>query len=199
MNVRAWYVIGMAVCAAAAGDPLVESCANRSLLGGRYADNDHSSVIPALIAGIALALFVSARLAFSCTRSAAVPRTNGRDAVAIVALQFIALYAMERAEAFGSGVQLDGGFAWLGGPPAASLALHLLVGLAVAAIGARFVHALADAVHAIVRVTIALAVVLTRARTATFRHRRAGLALIRPRLVAARALRGRAPPFPALL
>jgi hypothetical protein len=194
VSVRGWYVAGMAICAAAIGDPLVESCANRGLLGGHYADNDHASVVPALLAGIVIAVFVGTRLAFARNPSRFARSANVCDIATIGALQFPALFAMESAE----NGRLAGGIGWLGGPLAASLALHLLIGLAVAAIAARFVHVLASAVRAIARVAIALAVVIVRARASSFRTRRAALAVVRACLFAAPSLRGRAPPFPAM-
>lgn len=185
----------MAVCAAAVGDPLVETLANRGLLGGRYADNDHASVLPALLAGIAIALFVGARLAFLHRRTYVSLQSNLRDVTLIAALQFPALFIMESAE----DGRLADGLSWLGGPAPVSLALHLLVGLAAAAIAARVVNALARTIDAIAGAALTFGAVIERARASTFRSRRDGGSRARALLIAPLALRGRAPPFPALL
>jgi hypothetical protein len=140
---RVPFLVAVALVAAALGDAIVETLANGGLVGPGFADDNHSSVIPALVAGALLALEVVRR---RCTEM--LRRGNGRrqtdwvlefarryrigsplrDLASILGLQLVALFAMESAEQLAFGGKLLGGTAWLGGPMLFSLVVHALVG-----------------------------------------------------------------------
>jgi hypothetical protein len=132
-----------ALIAAALADPLVETIANTGLVGPGYSDDNHTSVLPALVAGALLALLVI------CMRSLALlrrePAGRGwviraarqistqpplRDLPLLLALQFAILFIMESSEQLAFGGRLAGGLAWLGGPLWFSVSVHVAVGWA---------------------------------------------------------------------
>jgi hypothetical protein len=190
---RAWYLGGIAIVAAALSDPLVEGLANRGWLGGavRYDDNDHASVIPALLAGLIVALGVSLR------RGLQRDRTDWTDIAWIVGLQFVALIVMENAEQFGAIWRFGGDALWLGGPPLAAFAVHAIAATLTALLAGRVVNAIADALASIVRAVIALAIAITARTEARFFARRRDIALRRRRRDYAPQIGGRAPPLSA--
>jgi hypothetical protein len=190
---RAWYLGGIAILAAALSDPLVESLANRGWLGGavRYADNDHASVIPALLAGLVVALGVSLR------RGLQRDRTDWTDIAWIVGLQFIVLFVMENAEQFGVSGTFGGDGLWLGGPPVAALAVHTIAGMFTALLAGRVVDGIADALASIVRAVIALAIAITARAEVRFFARLRDICLRRRHRDFAPQIGGRAPPLSA--
>ena len=139
------YLLAVALVAAALGDPLVESLSNSGVFGLRAADNNHQSVIPALLAGVAFFLEVAALRCAALWRGARAPagrdwlvdvaarfarRPFLADVPLVVALQFVALFGMERVEHVLGGGPALGAFAWLGGPAAFSVIAHVLLGSA---------------------------------------------------------------------
>lgn len=133
------FCIVVAIGAAALADPLVEFLSNAGLFG-RCNCTDHSNldVIPALCVGLALgAGLLALRVRYLLARGAiAAPATwlaSGaierpgvlvRCLPAIVAIQLVALYAMETAEQVIVTGHSLGGTIWLGGPIAISLGIH---------------------------------------------------------------------------
>jgi hypothetical protein len=206
-----WYVAAVAILASALSNPLVESLANRGWLGGApgsFDDNDHSSASPALCLGLAIALVLCIRRGFvhgCAAQEDWMPRVVARlssrarasDIVWIVAAQLGALFTMENLERLAAGAQFARGLTWLGGPPAASLAIHALIGVAVALCAARAVRSLADACTAIVRAAIHLATALTARSGARCFVRRLDRRPVFARRVFAPQIAGRAPPSPA--
>jgi hypothetical protein len=136
------YLFAVAFVAAGVGDPVVESVSNTGIFGGNYADNNHLGVVPTLCAGLFLAMEIIALRLFEALRRS----TNGsrdslldiarnigsgtvvRDFPMILALQLLALFALESTEQLVAGGKLLGGTAWLGGPILFSLAAHASIG-----------------------------------------------------------------------
>ncbi len=144
-SISRWpYVAAVALIAAAGSDLLVEAVANTGAFGRAYFDTDDSSIVPSLLAAMILAGgVIGGHMFAACRRS----RAGRRDWLANVAadvarhaplrhlqcvlgLQFAALFAMESAEHYVAHGRLAGGLLWLGGPPLASIALHVAIGLA---------------------------------------------------------------------
>ncbi len=203
---RAPFVIAAALLAAATANPIVESIADSGVFGGGFADHDQSSVGPTLaIAALFALAFVVARTVRLLKRAPAstsmfseiardlARRGPARDVPLVLALQFAALYAMERVECFASG-GVESGLAWLGGPILFAVAVHAFVGIgATFALGFALrscARLLATAVRAVLE-----AIAIARARgtagaftTQTF-HAIAGSSLAH-----VASVRGRAPP-----
>jgi len=151
------FWLAVALIAAAVGDPLVETIANSGVLGPGYADNVHSSVVPALIAGASLVLLL---IGWQCSRFLRwrserpqrpidlarrfLARSPLYDIPAVLILQLAALFVMESSEQIFCEGGLLGGTAWLGGPMWFSLLAH-------AAIGAISTVLMAHGMRAIVR------------------------------------------------
>jgi hypothetical protein len=139
------FLVAVALVAAALGDSLVESVANSGLVGAGYADDNHLSVLPTLVAGAVLALEVARTRCLDVLRGDSSLRRRAwlaglarrlaggspaRDLPLVLGLQFAALFAMENAEQLLAGGRLTGGTAWLGGPVLFSLLTHGLIGAA---------------------------------------------------------------------
>ena len=96
-------LLATAIVAAALGDACVETIANSGVIGRGYADNNHLSVVPALVAGVCLLLIA---VVVRCIQL--LSRTRERkprpvtspifDAACVYALQLAALFAMETIE-----------------------------------------------------------------------------------------------------
>jgi len=135
------FLAAVALIAAAIGDPLVETIANAGVFGPGYADNIHSSVVPALIAGLSLALLLLAwqcRNLVRCTGEVRerpidlarrfLARSSIHDIPYAIVLQLAALFVMESSEQIFFEGRLLGGTAWLGGPVWFSLLAHAAIG-----------------------------------------------------------------------
>jgi hypothetical protein len=136
------YLAAVAIIAAAMSDLLVEAVANTGAFGRAFFDSDDSSIVPSLAAAVLLAGGVLGGHMFSALRRSRAGRRDWLANVAadvarhaplryfryVLALQFLALFAMESAEQFIAHGQLAGGLLWLGGPPPSSIAIHVLVG-----------------------------------------------------------------------
>jgi hypothetical protein len=123
------FLLAVALIAAAIGDPLVETIANSRILGPGYLDNDHASVVPALIAGFSVAVLL---IGWQCRqflrqRHDFVERPL-TDMSYVFGLQLVALFVMESCEQIFCEGSLLGGTAWLGGPVWFSLFAHALIG-----------------------------------------------------------------------
>ncbi len=203
------FLLAVALVAAAGGDALVESISNSGVFGWGYDDNNHLSVIPALVAGALLALtVVSARTVSLFRRGSALRRdwliesaTNLaresplRDIPLVLGLQIAALFAMESIEQLALGGRLLGGTTWLGGPIAFSLLTHAVLGSACTLLLAGLVRAIVATVASIVRDAIdAILFSLSRDGRRAFVKRDADAALPRAQAPHLRQLGGRAPP-----
>lgn len=167
LTTRRIYLVAVALVAAALGDPVVESVANTGVLGGRYADNNHLSVIPALVVGASLVLIVLAARCIDVLRSAAssgdwlleaarifAARSPSRDVPAVFVMQLVALFLMESSEQLALGGKLLGGTAWLGGPIVFSLLAHGLIGAGCLVALGSFMRAMLRTLAALVRIVI---------------------------------------------
>jgi hypothetical protein len=203
------FLLAVAILAAALGDPLVETIANSGIFGGGYADNNHTSVIPALVAGTALALEVTLLRALAASgllgrgqrdrivelAGRACPSSFARDVPWVIALQLAALFLMESIEQLAFGGKLRGGTLWLGGPVAFGLCAHALVGAGALALVGRLARMLLRAFCSLI--TIARDFILiaqARATADVFRRRRREPASPIARAPHARHAAGRAPP-----
>jgi hypothetical protein len=127
LRARGPLLIAIALVAAALGDPLVESIANSGLVGRGYGDNNHLSVIPALICAASLVVLVVVRRCLrlgqrNWRRRERLPSL--RDIPSVLLLQFTALFIMESVEQLVFTGRLSGGTAWLGGPLWFSALVH---------------------------------------------------------------------------
>jgi hypothetical protein len=200
----------VALVAAALGDPLVESVSNSGLFGRGYHDNNHQSVIPAMVAGGMLVFVILAARCWSIVRSGS-PLRRGDwllesasrfsqpsalpDLPVVLAFQLAALFAMESAEQLFFGGELLGGTVWLGGPIAFSLATHALLGTSCTLLFLALMRSIHEAVASLVRRTIeTILVLLARSGARLVVEIRNDAA--RPHLQAppARQIGGRAPP-----
>jgi hypothetical protein len=207
------FLLAVALVAAAAGDALVETISNSGIIGSGYNDNNHLSVIPALVAGVLLALMVVSARTFSLFRRGSALRHDWliesathlaresplRDIPLVLALQLAALFAMESIEQLAFGGRLLGGTVWLGGPIALSLVMHAILGSACTLLLAALVRAILATVASLVRDAIdAILFSLARDGRRTFVKRDADAALLRAQAPHLRQLGGRAPPAPPL-
>jgi hypothetical protein len=137
------YLAAVALIAAAVSDLLVEAIANSGAFGSAFFDTDDSSIVPSLFAAMLLAGgVIGGHMSAACRHS----RAGRRDWLAnvaadvarhsplrhlrlIIGLQFGALFAMESAEQYLAHGHILGGLLWLGGPPLASSACHVAVGV----------------------------------------------------------------------
>lgn len=190
---RLTFVAAVALIAAAAGDILVESIANTGVLGRGFADNDHSSVLPALAAGVLFVLPLVVCRYMDIARNIA-DRSPLQDAHAVLAVQFALLFLMESAEQLTAQGRLLGGTAWLGGPVWFSLGVHVLLGLACMLAIASGSRAIARRCLALVRVALELIVDAYRC-AAVFAHRVSDDAFGRSQIAGARTHGVRGPPL----
>jgi len=204
------FLIAVALVAAALGDAVVETVANSGLVGRGYADDNHLSVVPTLVAGGLLALDVARRRCLELLRRGkaerpdwliAFARQSGaaspwRDAALVFTLQLAALFAMESAEQLAVGGKLLGGNAWLGGPILFALLAHALIAIGCTFALAFFGRALLGTIATLVRdVLESILLVLARGAdsgVAAGRRRRAPLR--RAFAAHARQFGDRAPP-----
>lgn len=167
-------LLAVALLAAASGDTIVERLACAGAFGRGYFDVNQSGVVPALAGGAALALeFAVVRIIavlrvrragehgprLRDTVRALGKRSLLRDLPAIFALQLVVIDAMENLEAALARAPLPGPTAWLGGPPAVTLVVFLvvcvLVALALDAVLHAFVAACASLVARVLETVIA--------------------------------------------
>lgn len=150
-SARFWFCLALAIVGAAIADPLVEFASNAGCFGrGTFTDRSTLDVVPALVAGFAvLALYVAAK-----ARALVAGALPSRNAAALLpatfAMQMLALLGMETTEQLVAYGHIQGPWIWLGGPPAASLAVHAVVCVTLAFCVTRCLRRLAAAtLHAL--------------------------------------------------
>jgi hypothetical protein len=138
------FCLAVAVIAAAVADPLVEFASNAGWFGhGLFTDRSNADVLPALPAGaVVLALFILRR-ARAILDGCALPRRCWTLLPAIFVVQLVVLFVMETCEQIVLCGGVLGPAVWLGGPIAASLAMHALSCVAFTWIFARCARGLA--------------------------------------------------------
>ncbi|MBD5656239.1 MAG: hypothetical protein IAI50_13830 [Candidatus Eremiobacteraeota bacterium] len=144
----------MAILAAAIGDPIVEAIANGGSFGSGYHDADRSSVLPAALAGLVLAVGAFVLRCLQEWRNAprrkrrrrAVEATRDSDLspmlqfAIVFGLQLLIVLAMQTSEhllAYGRVGDLHG---WLGGPAWFALVTYGAICLALTATLRRFMQ-----------------------------------------------------------
>jgi hypothetical protein len=204
------FLLAVALVAAAAGDALVETISNTGIFGRGFDDNNHLSVIPALVAGLLLWFTITAARSFSLFRRGSTlgrgdwlieSATNLaresplRDMPLVLGLQLLSLFAMESIEQLAFGGRLLGGTVWLGGPIAFSLITHAILGAGCTLLLAALVRAILATVASLVRDAIdAILFSLSRDGGRTFVKRDADEVLPRAQAPHLRQFGGRAPP-----
>jgi hypothetical protein len=205
---RRLFLLAVAIVAAAVADPAVELVANTGILGGHYADNNHLSVIPALVVGGSLALLVLVARCIDVWRSGA---SNGdwlldaarafsarpplRDLPSVLVLQLVALFLMESSEQLAQGGKLLGGAAWLGGPVAFSLLAHALIGAGCLLALGSFMRAILRTFASLVRLVIRFVWLAIARESGGFRLGSRETARLRSQSTYVHQIGGRAPPL----
>lgn len=207
-SLRLWFCLAVAVIAAAIGDPLVEFASNSGWFGrGNFTDHSNLDVLPALIAGVAFAIF---HVALRVKRALADPGKAAPELLrassaalrpgiagllpATFALQIAALFLMETAEQYAVYGHALGGLVWLGGPALVSVAVHAVLCAVVAVAIARTVRALAVTTLRVIRLVRALAAFPAHGARPIALRRRAAVSIDRSRPVLCR-IGERAPPL----
>ncbi len=203
------FLIAVALVAAAIADPVVESISNTGIFGGHYADDNHTGVIPTLLAGLLLVLEIAAVRCFQSLRSSTgstdrlrdvargfSARSPAQDLPYVLALQFAVLFMLESTEQLLVGGKLLGGTVWLGGPICFSLLTHALIGSGSLLLVRRLIRAISTALFSLVRIAIEF-ILIARVfgeRGAVLRRRDAP-AHLRAQTPHVRQIGGRAPPL----
>ena len=204
------FLIAVALVAAALGDALVESVSNTGIFGPSYFDNNHLSIVPALLAGIVLALeaigfhcYALFRRARSTQRGWLVDvatciaaRSVFADLPYVFVMQIVALFVMESAEQLVFGGKLLGGTAWLGGPMAFSVVTHALIGALCTVLLGWSMRAISETVASLVVTAIAfITIAVARNAAGPILARRDELTSPRAQSPHARQIGERAPPL----
>ncbi len=179
-------LIAVALISAAVGDPLVETISDSRVFGNGYADNNHLSVIPTLIAGALLAALLIWQQCIALLHDPAEhsdwlrgvakeisAHSLFHDLPFILTLQFGALFMMESCEQLCVGGKLLNSAAWLGGPIWFSLATHVLLGSCFALLIRHAMSAILRRCAALVRIALEfMADAFARENSSSFaRHR----------------------------
>jgi hypothetical protein len=158
LSIRLGFCAAVAVIAAAFADPLVEFVSNAGCFGpGTFTDRSNLDVLPALVAGVAMLVLYCVRRANALLAGRALPRNAAVLIPAVLALQLVALFAMESAEQLAVFGHLLGPAVWLGGPTGFSLGVHALFGAALTLWFARSAPRLAATALRVIRLVRALA------------------------------------------
>jgi len=175
--IRILFVVAVAVLAAAIADPLIEFASNAGLFGhGALTDHSTLDALPTLLVGAAFVLaqaLLRARTALSERLRSASDSLTNRSLLAMLPAIFITqigvLFAMETLEQFvvyGHGL---GGFIWLGGPIAVSLAVHALFCIGSTLLVAKSLRAMTHTVVRLVRILRELTTLRARVTTSLLR------------------------------
>lgn len=131
-RLRLGFCLAVAVISAAIADPIVESASNAGWFGaGNFTDHSSIDVVPALIAGIVLLTLYLVRKAHLLVVERCASTLVAILPVVFV-LQIIALYVIETSEQLVVWHHMLGPGVWLGGPAPVSVAVHAVIGGAVA-------------------------------------------------------------------
>ncbi len=204
------FLLAAALVAGAVGDVVVESVSNTGAFGSAYFDHDRLSVIPVLIAGLALVFEVAAlRLAALLRGTAPAARHDRlidaaarfstrsplRDLPLVFGLQLAAVFAMQNAEQLAAGGMPVGGLGWLGGPLAFALLVYAATSAACTLVLSYLARAILVAGTVLVRIVLELVLALgDRAGRPRF-GRLAAAPCVRAQAPHVRQIGGRAPPF----
>jgi hypothetical protein len=201
---RAGFCLAVALTAAALAGPLMESLADAGAFGaGSFTDGSNLDMLPALcvgtLAAVAFAIGLARRLACPRARPPAWLQQAAdaghlalSQALVTFVLQIAALFAMETGEQVLVAGHPLGGWVWLGGPVAISLAVHAAFGVLIAALFSRALHWLAIRIACVLRTV--QCIVLASAQSPLALIGLGFLELHYPAERALRRIRGRAPP-----
>jgi hypothetical protein len=203
------FLLAAAIFAAAIGDWLVETISNGGVFGRGYDDNNHSSIVPALVAAAILAGVICVTRCIALLRKVAPShaisnrdeklgacrRTTATDIAVVLTMQFGALFTMESAEQLTDGGRLLGGLAWLGGPLAFSVATHAAIGTLCALLLAAVMRSMLSSFASFVREALeAILFALARSAKRPFVSRANAASPPRAQAPHVRQIGGRAPP-----
>lgn len=199
---RAGFCFVVALTAAALAGPLMEGLADAGAFGpGIFTDGSNLVMLPALCAGtLAAAAFAfglarrlihpSARMPAWLHDAAEAGRLAPAQTLLTFAMQVGILFGMETGEQILVVGHSLGGTVWLGGPIAASLALHAVFGIVIATLFSRVLSWLAIRIALVLRFCL----VLASAQSPLAHVGPSFLVLHYPAERALRRIRGRAPP-----
>jgi hypothetical protein len=192
-------LLATAIVAAALGDACVETIANSGIIGRGYADNNHLSIIPALVAGVCLLLIAIVMRCVHLLRHSRVPRAAPAhspffDAACVFAFQITALFVMETVERIAYGGNVSFSIAWLGGPVWFSLPAHAVLACVCTRAAARFTRSAAHRCAALVAIALR-SFLLAPSSGALLPAHRGDAAFLLPERFCVRNTGERAPPF----
>ncbi len=203
------FLLAAALVAAALGDLVVEGVSNTGAFGSGYFDHDHLSVVPVLVAGLALALELAVLRLIALLRGNAPAARPGRriglpvrfsagsplrDLPLVFGLQLAAVYAMQSAEQLAAGGAPLAGAGWLGGPLAFALLVYVLSAAACSVALGLLTRAILAAGRALIRIVLELVLALGDQAARAWFGRRAAFACARAQAPHVRQIGGRAPP-----
>ena len=164
-SARFWFVISVAVLAAAAADPLLERASNLGWFGpGNYTDHSNWDVVPTLLVGALFALFYLCLRVREMLLGSLTAVQIARLLPAIFVLQVVALFAMETTEQYVVYGRFLGGTIWLGAPLAISLTTHAVACILTTVCVSALLRALSQAALRFVRFACEVVTLLHDAR-----------------------------------
>ena len=207
--IQALFCVAVAALAAAFASPLVESLSNHGVFGSAtFTDHSNADVVPVTLAGLLLAA------AFLCVRirhwycnagsrrrhelsEALSPHRLARMLPVVFILQIALLWTMESLEqhvVVGHGL---GPLIWLGGPAAASLAIHAVFCVAATLLARRILIVVEPRAIHIIRAILAFLLRIFGASARPIQRRRIEISAstLSPAL---RHIGKRGPPLPHL-
>ena len=203
------FLVAVALVAAALGDAVAEGVSNTGVFGAGYFDHDHLSVVPTLLAGLALVAEIAVLRLVALLRGAApeprpsrpldvaarlATRSPLRDLPLVFVLQLAALFAMQNAEQLAAGGPLVGGLSWLGGPVVFALLVQAAAGASCAVLLAALARTILAAGTSLIRIVLELVVRLAEGGAPPCSSRLDHLAPARAQAPHVRQIGGRAPP-----
>jgi len=165
--IRYGFCLALAAIAAAIADPIVEFASNAGCFGhGSFTDHSNLDVVPSLLAGVGLMVIFLARRARAVLAGQAFPRGVAPLLPTIFAMQILTLFVMETGEQFIAWGHVLGPTVWLGGPLAASLAIHAAICIALTFWISRSVRVLAATTLRVIWLLHEIATLAVRANAA---------------------------------
>jgi hypothetical protein len=206
------FLLAAALVAGAVGDVVVEGVSNTGTFGSGYFDHDHLSVIPVLVAGLALVLEVAVLRLMALLRGTASQARPDRlidvaarfstgsplrDLPLVFGLQLAAVFAMQNAEQLAASGMPVGGLGWLGGPLVFALLVYAATAAACTVVLGFLARAILVAGTALIRIVLELVLALVDRDVRAWLGRLTDVPCVRAQAPHVRQIGGRAPPrFP---